>query len=541
MKTSRVLLFLAAILAMGLLYWLWLPAVNLHSLEFCVFLLISLGILLLPLLLSQAMGYLQSFQVTDSGKVTYTKAKSVDPRWGKVIKYVLLSMAAILVLMVIAGIYSAPIFHASTYKDLINPVKANFTEDVAEISMSQVPVVDRDTATRLGARKLGEMSDLVSQFEIASYYTQINVKGRPVRVTPLIYGDLIKWFNNQSKGIPAYIQVDMVTQDTKLVRLEKGMKYGPSELFMRDLTRYLRFAYPTKIFGRVSFEIDDEGMPYWVVPTITYKVGLWGGQDVSGAILLNAVTGEHVYYDVEDIPAWIDEIYEAALVLEQLNFNGKFQSGYWNSIFGQRGVLQTTEGYNYLAIGDDVYLYTGMTSVGGDESNVGFVLVNLRTKDTRFYEVAGAEEFSAMDSAQGQVQHLGYTATFPLLLNISDRPTYFMSLKDAAGLVKMYAFVDVQQYQVVGTGATVEEALANYSKALQDENISDQTPQSKKTGVIADIQAVVRDGNTHFYFKLEGDDTIYIAPISLSPKLPFYVKGDTITFGYQGTKVVSIE
>ncbi len=228
----------------------------------------------------------------------------------------------------------------------------------------------------------------------------------------------------------------------------------------------------------------------------------------------------------------MDRVYSDTLVMQQLDWNGKYQSGFWNSYFGQKGVLRTTDGYNYIANNDDVYLYTGMTSVTGDQSNVGFVLVNMRTKETKFYAVPGAEN-SAMRSAEGQVQHLGYTSTFPILLNIGDRPTYFLSLKDAAGLVKMYAFVDVERYQVVGTGGTVEEARAGYIKTLQDE--ADVTAGAQEvTGVIAEIHSAVLDGNTRYYFRLEDSDAVYVAEIALSSRLPFLKAGDTVVMTCTG-------
>ena len=398
--------------------------------------------------------------------------------------------------------------------------------------MNRIPVVDRASATQLGKRTLGQMADLVSQFEIAPDYTQINFGGGPVRVTPLVYADLFKWFANQKNGIPGYIQVDMVSQEAELVRLEQGIRYSPSEYLLRDLERHIRFQFPTKIFDSSSFEIDDEGMPYWITPTMTYRIGIWSGLDVEGAILTNAVTGESRYYKVEDVPTWVDVLYRADLILEQLGYNGRFQSGFWNSYFGQKGVLRTTDGYNYIANNDDVYLYTGMTSVTGDQSNVGFVLVNMRTKDTKFYSVPGAEENSAMSSAKGKVQHLNYNATFPILLNIRDRPTYFLSLKDAAGLVKMYAFVDVQQYQIVGIGDTVNAAMANFESVLGG---SEEAPVGEPvTGILQEILPVVVDGNTRYYFRLEGADTVYIADLSLSSRLPFLRPGDEVTVACSG-------
>ena len=251
-------------------------------------------------------------------------------------------------------------------------------------------------------------------------------------------------------------------------------------------------------------------------------------------MLVNAVTGESKYYDVGEAPEWIDQVYDADLILQQLVYNGKYRSGYWNSIFGQKGVLTPTEGYNYIALDDDVWLYTGMTSVVSDESNVGFVLVNMRTKETRYYTVPGAEEYSAMDSAEGQVQHLSYNATFPILLNIGNRPTYFMSLKDAAGLVKMYAFVDVQQYQIVGTGTSVQAAQEDYlNKLTADGQIDIQPPEEDTVeikGTVTALSTAVVNGNTVYYIRVDDGAQVRVitAAISLSSELPFLSVGDTI-------------
>lgn len=469
-----------------------------------------------------------------------------------------LLLIAIIVIQFLGGIVGHPLFHSGAYSRLIEVEDGDFAADVAELSMNQIPVVDKDSAQRLGNRKLGEMSDLVSQFEIMDMYTQINYQGTPCRVTPLQYGDVIKWFTNRSQGIPAYVMVNMVTQETSLKRLDEGMKYSPSEYFFRNINRHLRFAHPTLIFDfeDISFEINEEGTPFWVAPVISYRIGLWSGKDVSGVVLVNAITGEDQYYKLEDIPTWVDQVFISGLIINQLDYYGMYQNGYINSMFGQKGVRQTTEGYNYIAIGDDVYLYTGVTSVTSDESNIGFMLVNLRTKEAKYYTVPGATEASAMASAQGQVQQMNYTATFPLLLNISDRPTYFMSLKDAAGLVKMYAFVDVEQYQVVGTGTTVKAAMSNYATALGVENgelapdssqnsggeetpVQEETeiltPEASVTGTISAVSSAVVNGNTRYYFLLDGDENIYTASITLDSRLPFLKAGDSVTFEYAAT------
>ena len=388
-----------------LLFYTTLPAINLRDRGFFQFLMVSVLIVLVVNFLTDVKDFLSQLSGGGmtvahrdplTGQIIFEKRgqKKLSFHMEKPLKYGLGLIAILLAWTAIATVWGLPLFNASRYRDLITLTDGDFSADIAEIDMSNIPVVDRDSASRLGDRKLGEMTELVSQFEVADNYTQINYKGAPYRVTPLVYADPIKWLFNQSSGLPAYITVDMVTQQTDLVWLESGMKYSPSEYFFRNIDRYLRFRYPTKMFDDVSFEIDDNGIPYWVAPTVTYRVGWWDGKDIDGAVLVNAVTGECTYYQKEDVPQWIDQLYASDLIITQLDDNGKFQNGYWNSIFGQRNVRRTTYGYNYLAINDDVYLYTGMSSVTADQSNIGFVLVNLRTKETRFYTVPGATEQS---------------------------------------------------------------------------------------------------------------------------------------------------
>lgn len=543
MKKSIPLIFakwLITLVIIGVYYWLILPPINLQSRDFWSFVTFIIIISVIINAFSQVIQLIKDnknpVKVAGIPKISF---KSI----GKPIKFAFISILAIIVLSGVASLVGSEFFNAKSYKELITITDGDFTEEVSEISQEQIPVVDKDTASRLGQRKLGEMADLVSQFEIQEVYTQINFKDRPVRVTPLMYGDIIKWFNNQSEGIPAYITVDMTTQETQLVRLKEGIKYSEGEYFMRDLNRALRFKYPTKIFDDISFEIDEDGTPYWVASTIDFKIGFWSGSDIDGAVLMNAVTGESKYYKLNEIPTWVDQVYEPSMVIQQLIYNGKYRSGFFNSIFGQRGVLQPTDGYNYLAIEDDVFLYTGMTSVTSDESNVGFVLTNLRTKETKFYTIPGAEEYSAMSSAEGQVQHLNYNATFPLLLNVSDRPTYFMSLKDAAGLVKMYAFVDVNQYQIVGTGNSVESARQDYISKLKTENLGEEPiiQTVEIIGAIEKINSAVVDGNTVYYIKLLGDDNIYTALITKSDNLPFAIVGQGVKLTHNKNVIDTIE
>lgn len=553
-KVGSILLrVVLCVLAVGLLFWFQLPPINLRSQAFWSFLFECILICTGIVCISTLIGFVRRQASRSGGRSRYDTTMIGD---GKAllksaalpVKIILGVLGGIIVFSLLMSVIGARIFNASKYATLIETVDGNFAEDVAELSMSQIPVVDRDTATRLGQRKLGEMSDLVSQFEIEDDYTQINYGDKPVRVTPLGYADLIKWFTNSKEGIPAYITVDLTTQEVKLVRMSElgldNIKYARSECLLRDLDRALRLQHPTKIFGEISFEIDENGTPYWVASVIKYRIGFWSGADIGGVVLLNAVTGESEYYDLKDIPTWVDQAYDENMLFEQLNDNGLLKNGFWNSVFGQKGCVMPTEGYNYVAIDDDVWMYTGITSVTTDESNIGFVLVNLRTKEARYYTQAGAEEYSAMESAEGQIQEKNYVSTFPVLLNVGGRPTYFMSLKDDAGLVKMYAYVDMAQYQIVGTGNTVDKAREAYIALLEDENIetTPDQPEDVKTvsGTVSEIASAVVDGNTRYYVRLKDDETTYVLSASLSDDLPFLKAGDTLSITYTDSKVTAV-
>ena len=518
-----VINLVVTVLFAAVYYYVILPPINLHSGDFYTFLVLTCGVYVLCAMLTSG------FQGTGAkGYFQFLKKQCAIPA----------SLAVLAIVVAIVGSVAGwHVFRAAAYRDLLTVEEGDFAAEVEEISYRQIPMLDRDSATKLGNRKLGELADMVSQFEVALDYTQINYQGQPVRVTPLEYGDWIKWLNNRAKGLPAYLVIDMVTQNVDVVRLEDGIRYTTAEHFSRNLYRYLRFRYPTYIFDAPAFEIDEQGNPWWVCPRMTRTIGLFGGTDIIGAVLVNAVTGEHSYYDVADVPEWVDHVFTAELIIRQYDYHGRYINGWLNSMFGQRNVTETTDGYNYIAIGDDVYMYTGITSVVSDESNIGFILSNQRTKETRFYSVAGAEEYSAMDSAQGQVQQMRYTATFPLLLNISRQPTYFMALKDAAGLVKMYAMVNVSQYQIVATGATVAECESNYRvMLLQNGLITDDAapvPVEEEalytvTGTVAEIRAAVVEGNTHFYLRLSSDERWFEGSVSDVTVLPLLNVGDKV-------------
>ncbi|OUN35985.1 hypothetical protein [Lachnoclostridium sp. An76] len=515
---TKLLLILLVIAALGIYYYAALPPVNIHSTEFWVFLFV-LGILAALIFIKKK--NLNRYELKES----------------KGLKVILGVVALIVIVYLVGALLSSPIVNAKKYQQLMTVETREFTTDIEELSFDQIPLLDKDSAELLGDRKMGSMVDMVSQFEVDSLYSQINYQDRPVRVSPLKYASLIKWFTNQGEGIPAYIKIDMATQDTELVKLDEGMKYTTSDHFNRNIYRHLRFKYPTYIFNDLSFEVDEEGIPYWICPVKKFNIGLFGGETIGRVVLCNAITGETQDYAIEDAPQWIDRAYSADLLVQLYDYYGTLKHGFFNSVLGQKDCLHTTDGYNYLAINDDVWVYTGVTSITGDQSNVGFVLMNQRTMETRFYEVEGATEASAMSSAEGQVQNLHYTATFPLLLNISGEPTYFIALKDDAGLVKKYAMVNVQKYQIVAIGDTVSECEENYSTLMYENGIK-ETPEDTRdietiTARITKIAQGVVDGNSHYYIMVEGSDAIFDIPVVDFIDIIRYDVGDEITIEYK--------
>ena len=529
---TRTLINLGVTLLFGLGYFYFeLPALNFHAEEFYVFLFLLCAVYCVCAVITSG------FQGEGvKGYFGFVKKQCTIPFF---------VLVALIAAIVIGGLTSWVVLRAGSYSELLSVQTGDFATEVEEISYDQIPMLDEDSAARLGSRTLGELSDMVSQFEILPSYTQINYQGRPVRVTSLAYGDLIKWFTNRSDGLPAYLIIDMVTQEAEVVRLDEGMKYTTAEHFGRYLPRHLRFHYPTFMFADPVFEIDEEGHPYWVCPRMVKTIGLFGGSDIQGAVLVDAVTGESQYY--EEVPSWVDHVYDADMIMEQYDYYGMYHNGFINSMFGQRDVTLTTEGYNYIAIGDDVYMYTGVTSVTSDQSNIGFILSNQRTKETHFYSVSGATEASAQASAQSQVQQMNYIATFPLLLNIADQPTYFMALKGNDGLVKMYAMVNVQQYNIVETGGTVAACEANHRRTLADNGlISDSesaaapSDQEEASGVVAEIRTAVLDGNSYYFLRLEGQEVFYAVNAAENPLAVILNAGDQVTVTYTAGESGSI-
>ncbi|WP_302718880.1 Tat pathway signal sequence [uncultured Senegalimassilia sp.] len=533
-KKALVILAILLIVVLLVAYWWFHPPINVHSTDTWLFVAVFV---LLPL-----------FVFWRAKSRTYETGNSkVDPSRTKAKAFKVASWvpAVIALVGVLGAVASLSIFpgNAAKYANVLQTQDADFAQDIQQVDYSEIPIIDRDSAALLGNRAMGNIPEYVSQFEIAGTYSQINYQGTPVRVSPLGYADLFKWLTNRAEGIPAYALVDMTTQDAQIVKLgDRAIFYSRSEPLARNIDRYVQLKYPFYMFDEKSFEIDEDGQPWWICPVQTRTIGLFGGTTIERVVMVNATTGECTDLTIDDVPQWVDRAYPAELLIQQYNWSGKYQDGWLNSWLGQKNVVQTTPGtdgnvgYNYIAKDDDVWVYTGVTSATADNSIVGFVLVNQRTAESHYYPVAGATEESAMQSAEGAVQNLRYSATFPILINVSEQPTYFMALKDNAGTVKKFAMVDIQHYQNVATGDTVAETQKSYQAMLATSGAlstdAAEANMEEATGVIRSMTQAVMDGNSHFYVTLDGVGGIFDFAIPGQLGIVGYKEGDTITFKY---------
>ncbi|MEG0694692.1 MAG: CvpA family protein [Erysipelotrichaceae bacterium] len=451
-------------------------------------------------------------------------------------------LAAILVIfMIVMSVFCSSIIQSGSYRDQLTINEAaDFTKDFKAIEMNQVPVIDKEVSQQLGDKKMGQVTALGSQYRVSDEYTLISIKDGLYRVSPLEYRDMFKWFQNKGKGIPGYVKINVTDpSDVELVELDKGMRYAPSSYLNQNLARHVRFAYPTEMLTDYSFEVDDSGKPYWIISTYQNEVGFFNAPDATGVIILDPVSGDMKKYGLKDLPKWVDRVQPAEFAINQLENWGKYVNGFINTLFGQKDMLMNTDGYNYVTIDGQANIFTGVTSIGADRSIVGFALINLKNKEANFFKINGADEASAMSSAEGEVQNLGYKATFPIMLNISQQPTYFISLKDQEGLVKKYAFVSVQNYSVVGIGETVEKARESYIKRLQQAgskvNDEEYKPVEVK-GVVSNIDTAIIDGNSNYYITIEGSDKLFIVPINTSDELPVTKIGQNVSIQFDKSK-----
>lgn len=499
---NNIIALAVLVLICGLFYYFVTPSLNIHTTGFWVILVILLaGIFVCTLDFNAS-------NLVISSKKGYSQGVTRVSRWIGILAVVCIAVP------IVGGIISSPIFRASTYASIIDIEDGDFNTDIVPSEdISDIALMDTDSARIIGERAIGSLSDVVSQYEVSDNYSTIDYNGVPMKVAPLEYAGFFKWFNNREAGIPGYVLVDPVNNEAKYVELEKSIKYSSSACFGDNLQRHVQMSYPTYEFNGFYFELDNEGNPYYICPVLKPNAGLFGAKDVKGIVICDPCTGDCEYLEIGNIPVWVDRVYDGDLACQKYNWYGNLSGGFINSIIGNKGCKVTTDDYGYKVMNGDVWVYTGVTSVNGDQSNIGFVMMNSRTGESKYYTIAGAEEHSAMSSAEGQVQNLGYVASFPSLINIDGVPTYIMVLKDNAGLVKMYALVNVEKYNIVATGATQREALASYRNLMVENGIlsdqfviSDDTPAKMIT--VKDIRYITMDGETYVYITAK-DGAVY--------------------------------
>ena len=535
-KTTRLILSgVITLIIAALAFYLTLPALNVCNQEFwsfITFMTLIYGAVFFVTGLKEMRG-----KVNFSGKIEFKKLGV-----GKII--IVIAIIPMIVL-VVGNIISSTFFNAQKYSSIIDVKEAVFETDMPENSVvSNIALMDSDSANIIGNRTLGALSDVVSQYQVNGTYYQINFKGTPQKVSNLEYGDFFKWINNRDVGIPGYVMVDPVNSTAEYVKFNQPIKYTDSAYFGEDLHRALRMSYPTKIFGSYAFEIDEEGNPFYIVSCMKPRVGLFGAMDVSEVIIFDPVSGTSSICDLADVPSWVDNVFTGTLASRKYDWYGTLKNGYWNSVIGNKECKVTTDDFGYIIIGDDVWFFTGVTSVSNDESNIGFIISNARTGEYKFYNVIGAEEYSAMRAAEGEVQEKGYVASFPSLINVSGEATYIMVLKDSGGLVKLYALVNVEQYNVVATGTTQTEAKQEYLKLLKQEGIlsGDEGASSSESSAeitVSDVRIITLGGESVIY--ITGDDgCLYKQSISADESLMFISRDMTVKIFYYDTETDGI-
>jgi len=517
-KANLIMLAIVIVLEC-IFYYIVTPAINFQSSGFWIWVILTIGLLAITSL-----------------NLAAERAENIVIK-SSVTKTLFWIIGIGIVVFIIGGIGSSKMFSASKYAGLIQIEDGDFAADIKESKeINDIALMDTDTAQIIGERAIGSLSDVVSQYEVSEDYSTIDYNGSPMKVAPLEYAGFIKFMNNKKNGIPGYVLVDPVKNEAKYVKTEKPIKYSMSAYFNYNLYRHVQMKYPTSIFEGFYFELDNDGNPYYICPVLKSNAGLFGAKDVKGAVICDPCTGSTVYHEVGDIPNWVDRVYDGDLACRKYDWYGELSGGFLNSVFGNKGCKKTTDDYGYKVMDGDVWVYTGVTSVNGDESNIGFVMINLRTGESKYYSIAGAEEYSAMASAEGQVQHLGYKASFPSLINIGGIPTYMMVLKDNGGLVKMYALVDVEKYNIVATGNTQKEALSAYNKLLAEnglktgQSLSEDIPN--KQIVVKDIKYINIEESTFVYITDEAG-TVYKQDFAENENLIFIQPGDSITVYYQ--------
>ncbi len=535
----------------------------------------------------------------------YFKLDKPNVKWA-----VILLPVALIAATIVMGICGTKIFHAHAYASVINIEDADFEEDLQQtLSTDSIALMDTDSAKMLGDREIGTLSGVVSQYNVSTDYAQIDYQGSPLKISALEYAGFWKWCNNRKDGTPGYITVNPVSMSASYQALEgQGMVYVPSAYFFQEAKRHIYLHYPTKITGDLHFEIDEDGNPYYITTVYKPTIGVFQARIPQGAIIMDPTTGDMTYYEVEDVPQWVDIVYTGSNLCDYYDWYGLYSNGFWNSLFGKRGCKQITTysrtevdddppvvDYGYVSKDGDIWIYTGVTSINSDSSNIGFILANERTGEAHYYTIAGADEQSAMNAAEGEVQEKGYQASFPSLINVDGTPTYIMVMKDASGLVKLYAAVNVEQYNIVATASTQQECINKYRELLgieeatgvveneevletEDEDIEadmeseeepydaekaeeedeedaesdvasaenrtdtadEETPVREADITVASMQFIDIDGNTYCYLITE-DQEIYKILVADNEEILLVGAGDELHITYRDGTILSWE
>ena len=529
-KNIKVKILFSAIfgtIVSAILFYIFLPPINPMAESFWIYLTAVIASFALPFL---------NFSVVSTPKrvgKNIVNSQKIKPN-----KWAAIAICTPIIVLILGSLISSAFFNAKKYASIINVKEANFAEDLPETTeITNIALMDTASARILGARTLGSLSEVVSQYTLRENYTQINYKNTPKKVTNLEYDGFFKWIGNKDKGVPGMVIVDPVKSSSEYVKFDEPMHYVESAYFNQDLERHLRFLYPTKIFQSISFELDENGKPYYIVACAKPRVMLFGAKDIEEVIIFDPTSGKGELYPVSETPAWIDIVYDGYLATEKFNWQGMLSGGYINSIIGNVGCKQATDDFGYIVIGDDVWYFTGVTSaVSTDKSNIGFILTNARTGEYKFYPVIGAEEHSAMAAAEGEVQEKGYVASFPSLVNISGQATYIMVLKDAAGLVKLYALVNVENYSIVATGATQTDAMSAYKKLLRQSDIEIGDPELSVDITVDDVR-IAMVSNVATVYITSDDGRVFKGYLEADEALILIRKGDKLKISYANSEI----
>ncbi len=472
-------------------------------------------------------------------------AKKYLPIQKKIIKYSQLFVILFgLTLSILYSFFGGRVFlNAESYSNLISINEGTFDNEINTVDITTLPIVDKEYGEKLGSLKLGEYPAIGSEFE-AGEYSDILYNGEQYLVAPLEYRGFFQWFKNRTVGTPGYIMINKVTAETTLVifgETENGMLYTPSAYYDKQLTRY---AYTHGLSSyrlqEVYFEIDDEGSPYYVMIYTLPTIGINGGWDVAVIATVNTVTGEIDIYDPLEVPSWVESVYPEDIFIKHLNYYGALQSGWFNSFLAQKGVLQASSGTRTVTVDGRLHYFTGLTSAGSDESTVGFVYMDTKTKETRLYYFPGATEYAAMAKTITLLPQNNISSSFPIPINIQGVPTYFMLIKGDDGRILRHVFMSVQNLEIYGMSETKTESYNAYLRNLSEVIDTDLIEVS---GIIQSISSYVVAGNTMYW--LEVNDEFYLLDVSNFDidQMAIFIQnevGDSISFNVQTNVIVSI-